>query len=202
MFLLATLWWTSGSSGIDPPHGRSPSWKVVDIAKTPADSKIAAVRDIETTGTVVPSDKLTNLKPAVDTAIVPDQSLHGEAPKTKPFATLGFSDTTQYLVDAPQLKTYEKGGGTKNLFWHNPQYAAVRLCPVDPDVTPPKCDPLKDTTTIILKHDLGTLRQPVVAYWFMSLLLFAVSLLGLHWYEQDQRNRKRTSLTPVPTSGK
>src|SRR5690242_21786743 len=25
MVLLSTLWWTSGNSGIDPPHGKSPS---------------------------------------------------------------------------------------------------------------------------------------------------------------------------------
>ena len=37
MLLLATLWWTSGSSGIDPPHGRSPQWKVVEIVKDPAE---------------------------------------------------------------------------------------------------------------------------------------------------------------------
>ena len=44
--LLATLWWTSGSSGIDPPHGRSPQWKVVEIVKDPAQSKIPEIRDI------------------------------------------------------------------------------------------------------------------------------------------------------------
>jgi hypothetical protein len=77
----------------------------------------------------------------------------------------------------------------------------VQLCVVQENVTPPKCNPLKDTSYIVLKHDLGALRQPVVAYWFMSLLLFGLSLLGLHWYEQDQRARKRAGLTPVPSSG-
>ena len=27
----------------------------------------------------------------------------------------------------------------------------------------------------------------------------ALSLLGLHWYEQDERARKRATLTPVPS---
>ena len=35
MVLLSTLWWTSGNSGIDPPHGRSPSWKVIAIESDP-----------------------------------------------------------------------------------------------------------------------------------------------------------------------
>jgi hypothetical protein len=201
MLLLATLWWTSGSSGIDPPHGKSPQWKVIDVTTAAASSKIPAVHDIERRGDVVPSDKLTNLKPAIDAALVPDKSLNGETPKAKPFTVLGFSDTTDYLADAPGLKAYEKGGGTKNLFWHNTQYATVTICNAEKGVTPPKCDPLQDTHVIVLEHDLGALRQPVVAYWFMSLLLFALSILGLHWYEQDQRARKGTSLTPVPTPG-
>ena len=40
MVLLTTLWWTSGNSGIDPPHGRSPSWKVVDVVSDVGQSKI------------------------------------------------------------------------------------------------------------------------------------------------------------------
>jgi len=30
MVLLSSLWWASGNSGIDQPHGKSPSWKVVE----------------------------------------------------------------------------------------------------------------------------------------------------------------------------
>ena len=43
LVLLTTLWWTSGNSGIDPPHGNSPSWKVVDVVHTLDESKINAV---------------------------------------------------------------------------------------------------------------------------------------------------------------
>jgi hypothetical protein len=201
MLLLATLWWTSGSSGIDPPHGRSPQWKVVEIVKAPAESKIPEIREIAKNGKLIPPEALTNLKPAVDAAVVPDKSLNGETPKEKPFATLGFSDSSEYLAEAPNLKSYEEGGGTKNIFWHNTKYAVVQLCVVQKNVVPPTCDPLKDTPYIVLKHDLGTLRQPVVAYWFMSLLLFGLTLLGLHWYEQDQRARTRAGLAPVPSPG-
>ena len=40
MVLLTTLWWTSGNSGIDPPHGHSPNWKVVEVVANPQQSKI------------------------------------------------------------------------------------------------------------------------------------------------------------------
>ena len=54
---------------------------------------------------------------------------------------------------------------------------------------------------VVLLHDLGSVRLPVVGYFFMSLILFALSLLGLHWYERDERERKRQALAPVPTPG-
>ena len=60
------------------------------------------------------------------------------------------------------------------------------------------CDPLQPTHYAILSYDYGSLRQPVVFYWLFSLLFFGLSLLGLHWYEQDERERKRAALAPVP----
>ena len=39
------------------------------------------------------------------------------------------------------------------------------------------------------------------SYFFTSLVLFGLFLLGLHWYEKDARERKKAeSLRPVPTS--
>jgi hypothetical protein len=200
MLLLATLWWTSGSSGIDPPHGKSPSWSAVAVINSPADSDIKAVQNIQKEGTKVPKEKLSNLKPAVDAALVPAQSVNGETPPAKPLATLGFAASTDYIVDDPQLSSYIIGGGTKNLFWHTHQYAVMELCTAQVNVAPPACDPLQGTHWVVLTHDLGTLRQPVVAYWFMALILFGLSLLGLHWHEQDERARKRAALTPVPSA--
>jgi hypothetical protein len=206
LVLLTSLWWTAGSSGIDPPHGRSPQWKVIEVVGSPAKSKFAPVQQIESKGTAVDSTKLTNLKPAVDAAIVPAASVNGETPPTRPFATLNYTSTSDYIVDFPGFKSFEVGGGTKNLFWHTHQYAAVQVCSAKKDlkgnvITPAVCDPLQATNYVILSHNLGTLRQPVVLYWFMVVILFGLSLLGLHWYEQDERARKRASLAPVPTSG-
>ncbi len=191
MLLLATLWWTSGSSGIDPPHGRSPTWNVVDVVSTPSDSKIKEVRTIAETGKPIAEEQLTNLKAAIDAGLVqaPATGTTETAAPAKPFAK--FTQSSDYLVGGDTLKAFEKGGGTKNVFWHNPRYAAVQLCETVENSAPPACDPLKDTPFVILEYNLGTLRQPVIAYWFMSLLLFSLSMLALHWYEQDQRARSR-----------
>jgi hypothetical protein len=219
LVLLTGLWWTSGNSGIDPPHGRSPTWNVVEVVTDPAASKFKAIQNVaqkECFGANATSevcsrarlteDQLTNLKPAIDGAIIPATSVNGETPPTRKFATLGFAATTDYLVDFEGYRSYEEGGGNRNVFWHTPQYAAVQLCAAAKDdtgqvITPARCDPLQPTHYVVLRKDLGTLRQPVVLYFFMTLGLFALSLLGLHWYEQDQRERKRAGLTPVPTPG-
>jgi len=197
MVLLTTLWWTTGNSGLAPPHGDSPSWSVVEVLKPgelPKASKTTAVDAIEDRGKPIKGDALTNLKPALDGALVTVQPVAGGEAPSQPLAQ--FASSTDYLVEG--LRAYEIGGVTKNVFWHQPKYAAVELCPTKPDVTPPVCDPLQDTQFAILKFDLGSLRQPVVAYWFMSIVLFSLSLLGLHWWEQDDRKRKRAALAPVP----
>jgi hypothetical protein len=204
MVLLSTLWWASGNSGIDPPHGRSPSWKVVEIVNDPQQSKIGAVHDITSTGSPVDSTGLANLRPAMDAALVHITPVAGETAPTQPFAK--FTQALDYLTEFPNYKTFIAGGGTRNLFWHNPKYAAVQFCPKDPNAPiggTPTCDPLEDKQYAILAYNFGSLRQPVVfQFWIPSVLLFALSLLGLHWYELDSRKRKRErTLAPVPTPG-
>ena len=54
-----------------------------------------------------------------------------------------------------------------------------------------------------MEYDFGSLRQPPWVYFFTSLVLFGLFLLGLHWYEQDAREQKKrrpSDLRPVPTS--
>lgn len=208
LVLLTTLWWTSGNSGIDPPHGNSPAWEVVDVASSPSASKVSAVHNIKQNGTPLPEEQLSNVKPAIDAAIVPATPVAGVETPKQPFATAvpGLASSTDYLIDFTGFQAYVQGGGTRNLFWHNPRYAAVELCVAKKDdqgnnVIPPTCDPLQATHFVILRYNLGSLRQPVVAYWFASITLFGLSLLMLHWYELDERKRKRERLTPVPSPG-
>ena len=200
MVLLSTLWWTSGNSGIDPPHGISPSWKVVEVVSDPSQAKVAVVHDITTKGKLATEVQLGNLRPAMDAALVTAPPIAGVTPPVQPFAKFGTS--LDYLTDFPNYKTFIIGGGTKNLFWHHPKYAAAQLCPTDlptPPGTAPTCDPLQDTSYAILRYNFGSLREPVVfQFWIPSVLLFGLSLLGLHWYELDQRKRKRAGNAPVP----
>jgi hypothetical protein len=204
MVLLSGLWWTSGNSGIDPPHGRSPSWKVVEVVSDPQESKIPAVHDISSSGTPVDSAGLANLRPALDAALVRVTPVAGEPAPDQPFAK--FQAALDYLTDFEGYQTYIVGGGTKNFFWHEPKYAVVEFCPKDPNAPiggAPTCDPLGDKQYAVLAFDFGSLRQPVVFQFFIpSVLLFGLSLLGLHWHEQDARKRKRErALAPVPASG-
>jgi len=208
MVLLTTLWLTTpgsatGNSSLDPPHGDTASWKVVEVVNTPADSKIEAVRELEKTGTPGNAGILTQMKPAIDAAVVPATPVEGQEPPEQPFATIGVSNSTDFILD-PEGTRY-LGDVTKNFFWHEDRYAAVPLCIAQKDannlpVSPPACSPLEPTHYVILQYDYGSIRLPVLAYWIASILLFALSLLGLHWWEKDERARKRANLAPVPAT--
>jgi hypothetical protein len=200
MVLLSTLWWTSGNSGIDPPHGHSPAWTVAEVVKSPEQSKFAAVHDALKDGTPADETELANLRPAMDAALVHAAVVENAPAAPQPLAQ--FDASLDYLTDFKGYKTSVIGGGTKNLFWHNARYAAVELCPTEPDApvgVAPSCDPLKDHQYAILTYNFGSLREPVVfQFWVPSVLLFGLSLLGLHWYELDARERKKARVAPVP----
>jgi hypothetical protein len=200
MVLLTTLWWSSGNSGIDPPHGHSPAWKVIEVVSNPSQSTVSVVRDALTKGTRADETELANLRPAMDAALVHAALVENVKPVPQPLAK--FEASLDYLTDFKGYKTSVIGGGTKNLLWHNPRYAAVQFCPTAPNTpigTAPTCDPLQDTQYAILSYNFGSLREPVVfQFWLPSVLLFGLSLLGLHWYELDARKRKRAATAPVP----
>ena len=204
MVLLTTLWWTSGNSGIDPPHGKSPSWSVIAVVKDPQESKVAAVRAILDSGQApIDETQLANLRPAMDAALVRATPVANVETPDQPFAQ--FDTALDYLTDFKGYKTFIVGGGSKNVFWHVHRYAVVEFCPKDPNQPlgqVPRCDPLGTTQYAILSYNFGSLREPVVfQFWLPSVILFGLSLLGLHWYETDMRKRKQTKLAPVPTPG-
>jgi len=203
MVLLSTLWWTSGNSGIDPPHGKSPSWKVVEVVSDPSQSKYPEVHDAIknlTKETNASETDLANLRPAMDAALVRTAVVANQEAVPQPLAK--FDTSLDYLTDFEGYKTAVIGGGTKNLFWHNGKFAVVQFCPTAPNTPPgevPTCDPLQDKQYAVLTYNFGSLREPVVfQFWLPSVLLFGLSLLGLHWYELDARARKRAANKPVP----
>ena len=213
LVLLTTLWLTTpgsatGNSDLDPPHGNSSSWKVVEVVADPSESKIPAVRDLPTRGIKGTDTLVTQVKPAIDAAIVAATPVAGVEPPAQPFATLDISSGTDYLLSFPGSRSYEYIDKTQNFFWHRHRYAAMEFCLARKDANGdlvngpngPVCDPLKPTHFAILSYDYGSVRKPVLFYWLFSLLFFGLSVLGLHWYEQDQRARKRAGLAPVPAS--
>ena len=76
----------------------------------------------------------------------------------------------------------------------------MQFCPTEPNTPPgeaPTCDPLEDKQYAILSYDFGSLRQPVVfQFWLPSVLLFGLSLLGLHWYELDAAQAQAGERSP------
>jgi hypothetical protein len=213
LVLLTTLWLTTpgsatGNSDLDPPHGNSPSWKVVEVVSDPSQSKIEAVRNLPTKGTAGTTDLITQVKPAIDAAIVTAAPVAGQTPPEQPFATLGLSSSTDYLLGFPGARSYQYIDKTENFLWHRHRYAALEFCMVNKDASGnvingpngPECDPLQPTHFAIVSYDYGSIRKPVVFYWLFSVVFFGLSLLGLHWWEKDERARKRAALTPVPAT--
>jgi hypothetical protein len=215
LVLLTTLWLTTpgsatGNSDLDPPHGNSASWKVVEIVDSPSSSKIEAVRNLPTKGIPGTTDLTTQVKPAIDAAIVTAAPVAGQEPPNQPFAAdLNIASSTDYLLTFPGSRSYQYIDKTENFFWHRHRYAAMEFCMARKDAAgnvvtgadgAPVCDALEPTHWAILSYDYGSVRKPVVFYWMFSLLFFGLSLLGLHWWEKDERARKRAALTPVPVA--
>ena len=211
LVLLTTLWLTTpgsatGNSDLDPPHGNSASWSVVEVVPTINDSKLTPVRDLPTKGTKGDDTLVTQVKPAIDAAIVAATPVAGVEAKPQPFATLDISSSTDYLLAFPGSQSFQYIDKTEHFFWHRHRYAAMEICLARKDEAGnlvngpngPVCDPLKATHFIILSYNYGSVRKPVVFYWLFSLMFFGLSLLGLHWWEKDQRARKRAENAPVP----
>jgi len=202
LVLLSILWMTTFTP-LESPKGRDTSWKVKEIVTAPTDAKIARVQNIQKQGSKIAAEDLANIRPAIDAALV--IPLPGSGLTASQFAK--YQTSSDYLVGEQGLTAYNIGGGTKNVFWHKPRYAAVEYCQVKQVAVPfgekpplPKCDPLVPRQFVVLERDLGSLRQPPFFYFISFSVLFGLFLLGLHWYELDQRERKARGLTPVPTS--
>ncbi|MGQ0826195.1 MAG: hypothetical protein ACT4OX_14390 [Actinomycetota bacterium] len=207
MVLLSSLWITTATP-LNSPKGDPPEWHVEEVVDRPENSTIEAVRDITEKGEPIDEENLTPLRPATEAALVRHAAEGGAEPPPQEFAE--FAKSTDFLTDFEGFATYTIGGDTKNLFWHTPKYATVQFCETlvvevaageRPPV--PSCDHLVPPRYAILQFDYGSLRQPPWVYFSLSLLIFGLSLLGLHWYEKDQRERAAgTALRPVvPTSG-
>ena len=194
MVILTALWCTTASP-LNTLKGRIPAWQVQQVVTKVDQADIEAVRTIEHPKNRVDETEAANVKAAVDAAIVPKESTPTAevTPEDNRFAIPEFTDVTRYKI----LETYEIGGSDpqfwKGQFTHTPHYAAVQFCEVpatDPNSVlppiPPECVPGGKTGFVILKRDLGSLRVPPFVAFGMSLLLFILGLLLLHWRERDE----------------
>jgi hypothetical protein len=206
MVLLSTLWLTT-STPLESPKGRTAAWRVVEVAKSFGDSKIAAVRNIAQQGKPLPPQQATTIRSFLDSAFVKVNPPVGVTPPKQPFAQ--FDQGANYITDDPtqNLKTYQVGGTPRLFFWHHPEYAAVQFCTTLTQAVPfgqppptPKCDPGQPRRVAVLIYDFGSIRLPPICYLFGSIILFILSILGLHWYELDERERAKLRSTPVPAT--
>ncbi len=192
MVVLSALWITTGSP-LNTLKGRIPEWKIIEVVPTLDEAQTEAARTIETEGHEVDATEAANVKAATDAGLVTQEELPSEPLPENANEFAQFSEVTEYLTGT----TYEVGGSNPNLFdWeftHSAHYAVQEYCAVLPVDVPfgvpppePECDPNGETGFVVLERDLGSLRFPPFVAFFMSIVLFGLSLLCLHWRERDE----------------
>jgi hypothetical protein len=195
--VVLTLLWCTTASPLNTLKGRIPQWKVQQVVTSLDKADNPAVRDIAKKPNVAEATEAANVKAAVDAALVTKKSIPTLEVKPEDNRFAKFDDVTKYEI----LETYEVGGSRpqfwKGQFTHTPQIAAVQFCQVvDTSQTqpfglpplPPECDTTEGAVKgwVILERDLGSLRVPPFVAFAMSLILFVLGLLALHWREKDE----------------
>jgi hypothetical protein len=195
--VVLTLLWCTTASPLNTLKGRIPQWKVQEVIASPEKSKTTDVHGIKQKSNIAEATEASNVKAAVDAALVTKQSTPTVeyTPNDNRFAK--FQAVTNYQI----LQTWEVGGSNpqfwKGEFSHTPQYAVVQFCQVVDQTDaqpfglpplPPQCDNSPDAVSgyVVLFRDLGSLRFPAFVAFFMSVVLFGLGLLALHWREKDQ----------------
>jgi hypothetical protein len=207
MVVLSALWCTTASP-LNTLKGRIPGWEVQQVVPKPDKAKIADVRGIETkVNRIDDPSEVANVKAAVDEALVTKVDIPTAPVEEGANDFASFEDVTRYQV----LEVYEVGGSNpqfwKGEFGHQTQYAAAQFCEVLPqpeDRTfglpplPPECDPDGKSGWVILTRDLGSLRLPPFVAFVISSILFALSLLMLHWREKDEMEAEAEAAAAPP----
>jgi hypothetical protein len=191
--LLSVLWITTASP-LNTLKGRIPAWNVQQVVTDLDQAKISAVHGIDNKRNKVDTTEASNVKAAVDAALVTKQATPTVQVRPEDNRFAKFDDVTQYQV----LETYEIGGSNpqfwKGQFTHEPKYAAVQFCevkqvqqPFGLPPLPPECDPSGTQGWVILSRDLGSLRVPPFVAFLAFATLFVLGLLALHWRERDEQ---------------
>jgi len=205
---ILTLLWCTTASPLNTLKGRIPQWKVAEVVKSPEKAKTTAVHDIKQKSNIAATTEASNVKAAVDAALVTKVSTPTikYTPNDNRFAT--FEDVTKYEV----LQTWEIGGSRpkfwKGEFTHSTQYAVVQFCevtdtsqsqPFGLPPLPPECNTAQGAKTgyVVLSRDLGSLRVPPFVAFLIALVMFGLGLLALHWREKDEMALAAAKAGPV-----
>lgn len=192
LVVLSVLWMTTASP-LNTIKGRVPKWDVKQVVADLDEAKIDDARTIKQEGEKASATEASNVKAAVDDALVSEEPTAAEPePPEKEFAQFG--EVTEFMTG----DTFEVGGGDPNPLdfelTHKPLIAVVEYCEVvdvevDFGLPPPEpeCDPQSDKQGfIVLERDLGSLRVPPFVAFVMFTVLFGLGLLALHWREKDE----------------
>jgi hypothetical protein len=198
MVVLTSLWITTASP-LNTLRGSVPKWEIKEVVPSLDESEVSEVRNIADEGKKVSAIEAANIKAAVDEGLVTKVSNAVEefTPEDNEFALFG--DVTEYKV----LSTYEIGGSNPSWldfqFTHSPRFAVVQFCavadeevifgtaPPEPECAPNGSAEAENSGFMVLEFNLGDVRLPPIIAFASSVLLFALGLLMLHWYEKDRK---------------
>lgn len=214
MVLLTTLWMFTASP-LNTLKGTPPVWKLQTVVKSLEQPSLpATVRGAPINGRKVPTASQSDLKAVVDASLVMKPPIANIPTPANANKYAVFQAVTDYTTVA----YYEVGGSNPHLIdWqisHKPLYAVVQFCAVPQNNLPfgvPPPTPTCDTTSpnngfAILTRDFGSLRVPPFVTFLISVTLFSLGLLALHWREKDERaaavaaKASTGTLTPTPAS--
>ena len=211
MVVLTSLWVTTASP-LNTLKGSVPKWEIKEVVTSLDQSKITEVRNISEDGHKVDAIEQANVKAAVDEGLITKENnaIETFTPEDNKFAL--YSLVTDYLT----LSTYEIGGSKPSWldfqFTHTPRYAVVQFCGVAPNTQPfgvapdtPACAPdgsaeAEHNGFVVLEYNLGDVKFPPIIAFSSSVLLFALGLLMLHWYEKDRKAIAEATAAAATTS--
>ena len=208
--VLLTLLWCTTASPLNTLKGRIPQWKVQEVVddtrevedlRRPRHQAEAERRRGHRSGQREGRGRRRAGHQGVDA----DRRVHAQR---QPFAKFG--DVTKYQIladlgDRRQQPAVLEGrvhAHARSTRWCSSARSTEVEQPFGLPPLPPECDTDDGAVTgyVVLSRDLGSLRVPAFVAFFMSLILFVLGLLGLHWREKDQhgrRGRRRPAAGPV-----
>ena len=188
LMMLGLVWFTN-LTPLSALHGPPPHWVVLEVVDDLSQTKIPEVRNIEKEGEPLDASAQGEIKATIDTALTTEGSKHQL-----------FSKATDYGVEEAE----QIGGGNEGLFGHKPLYAIMKIRPVKvveplPGAAPPppRADPSKPATYVILERDLGALRQPPLVMSAAFAILFALSLYMMHTTDRARQRAAKGELEPT-----